>query len=88
MHVDGARLLGALKVQVDVIVSSPLKRALQTAQFVGTELGYEGKVEVSPALGLSADLRRFPEAARPSTPTAKACWWSATTPTSSSSSAA
>ena len=34
-----ARVLGALKVQIDVIVSSPLKRALQTAQFVGTELG-------------------------------------------------
>jgi phosphohistidine phosphatase len=50
-----ARMLGALKVQVDVIVSSPLKRALQTAQFVGTELGYEAKVEVSSALGLDGD---------------------------------
>ena len=50
-----ARVLGALKVQVDVIVSSPLKRALQTAQFVGTELGYEAKVEVSSALGLEGD---------------------------------
>ena len=50
-----ARVLSALKVQVDVIVSSPLKRALQTAQFVGTELGYEAKVEVSPALGPDAD---------------------------------
>jgi phosphohistidine phosphatase len=45
-----ARLLNAFKVQVDVIVSSPLKRAMQTAQFVGTELGFDGKVEVSPAL--------------------------------------
>ena len=54
-----ARMLPALKVQVDVIVSSPLKRALQTAQFVGTELGYEAKVEVSPALGLSADYAAF-----------------------------
>jgi phosphohistidine phosphatase len=54
-----ARLLSALKVQVDVIVSSPLKRALQTAQFVGTELGYEAKVEVSPALGLDADYADF-----------------------------
>ncbi len=45
-----ARMLSALKVQVDVIVSSPLKRALQTAQFVGTELGYDAKVEVSKAL--------------------------------------
>jgi phosphohistidine phosphatase len=46
-------------VQVDVIVSSPLKRALQTAQFVGTELGYESKVEISPALGLNADFAAF-----------------------------
>lgn len=54
-----ARLLSALNVQVDVIVSSPLKRSLQTAQFVGTELGYEAKVEVSPALGLNADYAAF-----------------------------
>jgi phosphohistidine phosphatase len=54
-----ARMLSALRVQVDVIVSSPLKRALQTAQFVGTELGYEAKVEVSTALGLDADFVAF-----------------------------
>lgn len=54
-----ARLLSTLNVQVDVIVSSPLKRALQTAQLVGTELGYEAKVEVSPALGLGADYVAF-----------------------------
>ena len=54
-----ARVLSALKVQVDVIVSSPLKRALQTAQFVGTELGYESKVEIHPALGLNADYAAF-----------------------------
>jgi phosphohistidine phosphatase len=54
-----ARVLSALKVQIDVIVSSPLKRALQTAQFVGTELGYEAKVEISPALGLGASYAAF-----------------------------
>jgi phosphohistidine phosphatase len=54
-----ARVLSALKVQVDVIVSSPLKRALQTAQFVGTELGYEAKVEISPALGMDGDYADF-----------------------------
>ncbi|HUN86026.1 MAG TPA: phosphohistidine phosphatase SixA [Terracidiphilus sp.] len=53
------RLLGALKVQVDMIVSSPLKRSLQTAQFVGTELGYDAKVEVSSALGPDADFIAF-----------------------------
>jgi phosphohistidine phosphatase len=54
-----ARVLGALKVQVDVIVSSPLKRSLQTAQFVGTELGYDAKVEISPALAPGADYHDF-----------------------------
>jgi phosphohistidine phosphatase len=54
-----ARMLGALKVQVDVIVSSPLKRAMQTAQFVGTELGYEGKVDVSNALLPNAAFGNF-----------------------------
>lgn len=54
-----ARVLSALKVQIDVIVSSPLKRAMQTAQFVGTELGYEAKVEISPALNLNASYTDF-----------------------------
>jgi phosphohistidine phosphatase len=54
-----ARVLSALKVQVDVVVSSPLKRALQTAQFVATELGYEAKVEVSPALAPGAEFADF-----------------------------
>lgn len=53
------RILGALKVQPDLIVSSPLKRALQTAQFVGNELGYEGKVEISAALGPDATFADF-----------------------------
>ncbi len=54
-----ARMLGSLKVQVDLIVSSPLKRALQTAQFVGTELGYDAKVEISPSLGPDGDYSDF-----------------------------
>jgi len=54
-----ARVLSALKVQIDVIVSSPLKRSLQTAQFVGTELGYDAKVEISPALGPDGDYGAF-----------------------------
>ena len=54
-----ARMMSSLKVQVDVIVSSPLKRALQTAQFVGTELGYDAKVEVSSALGPDGDFVAF-----------------------------
>ncbi len=53
------RMLGALKVTPEVIVSSPLKRAMQTAQFVGNELGYEGKVEISPALAPDASFADF-----------------------------
>jgi phosphohistidine phosphatase len=54
-----ARVLSALKVQIDVIVSSPLKRALQTAQFVGTELGYDAKVQIDPSLGMDGDYGDF-----------------------------
>jgi phosphohistidine phosphatase len=54
-----ARVLGALKAPIDVIVASPLKRALQTAQLVGTELGYDAKVEISPALGLNGTYADF-----------------------------
>ncbi|MFZ1939698.1 MAG: histidine phosphatase family protein [Terracidiphilus sp.] len=54
-----ARILNSLKAPIDVIVSSPLKRAMQTAQLVGTELGYDAKVEVSPALGMDAKFTDF-----------------------------
>jgi phosphohistidine phosphatase len=56
-----ARVLSAVGAQIDVIVSSPLKRALQTAQFVGTELGYDAKVEISASLEPGADYRIFQE---------------------------
>lgn len=55
------RILSTLKVQVDLVVSSPLKRALQTAQFVGTELGYDAKVEISQALAPDAEYADFQE---------------------------
>jgi phosphohistidine phosphatase len=54
-----ARLLGALKAPIDTIVSSPLKRARQTAQLVGTELGFDGAVMTSPALGLNGSFAAF-----------------------------
>jgi len=54
-----ARMMNTFKVQVDVIVSSPLKRALQTAQFVGTEMGYEAKVESSKALAPDGSYSDF-----------------------------
>jgi phosphohistidine phosphatase len=54
-----ARALNAMDVAVDLIVSSPLKRSLQTAQFVGTELGYEARVEISEALNPHASYGDF-----------------------------
>lgn len=54
-----ARMLNALKVQIDVVVSSPLKRALQTAQFVATELDFDARVEVSSALAPNAAYADF-----------------------------
>jgi phosphohistidine phosphatase len=54
-----AALLSAFKVQVDVVLSSPLKRAMQTAQLVATELGFDGKVEILPALNMDASYVEF-----------------------------
>ncbi len=51
--------LNSLKVQFDLIVSSPLKRARQTASFVGTEVGYEAEILVADALAPAANLRQF-----------------------------
>ena len=55
---DG-RALAALDVQVDLIVSSPLKRCTQTAALVGNELGYEGKLQTDPGLRPEAGLADF-----------------------------
>jgi phosphohistidine phosphatase len=53
------RALTALDVQVDVIVSSPLKRASQTASLVGNELGYEAKIQIDSGLRPQASLADF-----------------------------
>jgi len=50
-----AAVLTGLKAQIDVIISSPLKRARQTAQFVATEIGVESQVLTSPALAPDGD---------------------------------
>jgi phosphohistidine phosphatase len=54
-----AHVLVAMKVGFDLIVSSPLKRSLQTAQLVGTETGYEARILVSNALAPSATYAQF-----------------------------
>ena len=53
------RALSALGAQVDVIVSSPLKRCTQTASLVGNELGYEGKLQLDTGLRPEAGLADF-----------------------------
>ncbi len=53
------RALAAMDVKVDSVVSSPLKRAIQTAELVAREIGYEDKIESSDALRPDADYRAF-----------------------------
>ena len=53
------RALAALDVQVDAIISSPLKRATQTASLVGNEIGHEGKIVLDPALRPEAVFTSF-----------------------------
>jgi phosphohistidine phosphatase len=54
-----AYVLNAMNVQFDLIVSSPLKRSLQTASLVGTETGYEAKILTSTALTPEANFAQF-----------------------------
>jgi phosphohistidine phosphatase len=53
------RALAAMEVKVDGVVSSPLKRAVQTAELVAREIGYDDKIEPSDALRPDADYRAF-----------------------------
>jgi len=48
-----------MKVSFDLIISSPLKRALQTAQFVATETGYEAQIVLSNSLAPEATFADF-----------------------------
>jgi phosphohistidine phosphatase len=54
-----AHLLNALKINFDLVVSSPLKRSLQTAQLVATETGYETQILQSKALAPEASVADF-----------------------------
>jgi phosphohistidine phosphatase len=53
------RALTAIDAQVDAIISSPLKRATQTASLVGNEMGYEGKLQIEAALRPGASFSDF-----------------------------
>ena len=54
-----AFLLNTLNLQFDVIASSPLKRAVQTASMVGTEMGYEKQILLSNGLAPTATFADF-----------------------------
>jgi phosphohistidine phosphatase len=54
-----AHVLNTLDVHFDLIISSPLKRCLQTASLVGTEAGYEAHILHSKALAPDATLKDF-----------------------------
>jgi phosphohistidine phosphatase len=54
-----AGYLNALKVQFDLVISSPLKRALQTASLVGTEVAYDSKIQISDVLSPSGTVAGF-----------------------------
>jgi phosphohistidine phosphatase len=54
-----AHVLNALKLNFDLVISSPLKRAQQTAQLVATETGYEQKILISNALAPAATFAQF-----------------------------
>ena len=56
-----ARVLNIVGARVDQVLSSPLKRSLQTAQFVATEMGFEGSIQVCPALKPGASFSDFQE---------------------------
>lgn len=51
--------LSAADVQVDLVISSPLKRATQTASLVGNELGYDGDLKIEPSLRPDASFESF-----------------------------
>ena len=53
------RLLAGLDVQVDQIISSPLKRARQTASLVANELAFEQAVQLEDALRPEAEFEQF-----------------------------
>ena len=53
------RALAALDVHVDALISSPLKRATQTASLVGNEIAHEGKLILDNALLPDASFNAF-----------------------------
>ena len=55
------RALAAMDVHVDAVISSPFKRATQTASLVANEIGFDGKLQRTPALRPDAQVEGFSE---------------------------
>ncbi|HWY69774.1 MAG TPA: phosphohistidine phosphatase SixA [Terriglobales bacterium] len=53
------RILSAMEVSVDAVISSPLKRATQTASLIANEIGHEGKLNLENALRPEAKYEHF-----------------------------
>jgi len=56
---DVGRALAALDLKLDDIISSPLTRAMQTAQIVAGELGHKNKIVIEDALRPEASYEEF-----------------------------
>ena len=53
------RILASMDAGVEAVISSPLKRATQTAALVANEIGYEGKLSIENALRPEARYEQF-----------------------------
>src|SRR5690349_7646867 len=53
------RILSSMEVGVDAIISSPLKRATQTAALIANEIGYEAKLHIENPLRPEAKYDHF-----------------------------
>jgi phosphohistidine phosphatase len=53
------RMLASLDIQIEQIISSPLKRAMQTASLVANEMAFEAAIQTDDALLPEADLAQF-----------------------------
>jgi phosphohistidine phosphatase len=58
------RALAALDLKLDVIISSPLTRAMQTAEIAAGELGHKSKITIDDALRPEASYEQFKELLR------------------------
>jgi phosphohistidine phosphatase len=61
---DMGRVLAALDIKLDVIISSPLLRAFQTAELIAEELGHKAKITTDAALRPEASYEKFQDLLR------------------------